>query len=318
MTQCPTKSKHVQFPACSEPDLFPLIHSANNFPETTTSPKIMIKPIQKDEFLLADIKEKEKDTSGFHLWWLGQSGYLLQWRGCHILIDPYLSDSLTKKYAQTDKPHVRMSERVIAPEKLNFIDIVTSSHNHTDHLDADTLIPLIEVNPSLKMIIPEANRDFVTNRIQQERGFPIGLNARESVSIGDFTFYGIPAAHNELSRDKNGNCLYMGYVIRFGSYTIYHSGDTLWHEEILEALKPFKIDLAILPINGNIPSRRVAGNLNAREAIKMGKMIKAGLVIPCHYHLFEFNTVDPDEFILEGQREGQAFTVLEMGEGWKG
>ena len=46
---------------------------------------------------------------------------------------------LTKKYAATDKPHVRMTERVVAPEALRDLAVVTSSHNHTDHLDAETL-----------------------------------------------------------------------------------------------------------------------------------------------------------------------------------
>jgi L-ascorbate metabolism protein UlaG (beta-lactamase superfamily) len=30
------------------------------------------------------------------LWWLGLSGFLIQWQGHHLLLDPYLSDSLTK------------------------------------------------------------------------------------------------------------------------------------------------------------------------------------------------------------------------------
>ena len=64
-----------------------------------------------------------------------------------LLLDPYLSDSLTDKYAQTDKPHAGMTERVVAPERLNFIDVATSSHNHTDHLDPDTLGPLLKANP---------------------------------------------------------------------------------------------------------------------------------------------------------------------------
>jgi hypothetical protein len=78
-----------------------------------------------------------------HLWWLGQSGFLLQWQCHHLLLDPYLSDSLTQNYSQTDKPHVRMTEFPIDPVRLDFIDIATSSHNHTDHLDADTLRPLL-------------------------------------------------------------------------------------------------------------------------------------------------------------------------------
>ena len=70
-----------------------------------------------------------------------------------MLIDPYLSDSLTKKYAETDKPHVRISELVIHPEDLPSIDFITSSHNHTDHLDAETIMPIIKKNPSCKMYI---------------------------------------------------------------------------------------------------------------------------------------------------------------------
>jgi L-ascorbate metabolism protein UlaG (beta-lactamase superfamily) len=88
---------------------------------------------------------------------------LLQWQGIHVLLDPYLSDSLTKKYRQTDKPHVRMTELVIDPARLSFTDIATSTHNHTDHLDAETLCPILQGNPSLKLIIPEANRAFVAD-----------------------------------------------------------------------------------------------------------------------------------------------------------
>ena len=76
----------------------------------------------------------------------------------------------------TDKPHTRMSELVIRPELLKNISIVTSSHNHTDHLDAETLIPVLKNNPGIKFIIPEANREFVTERVKCERDFPIGLN----------------------------------------------------------------------------------------------------------------------------------------------
>ncbi|MCA9202273.1 MAG: MBL fold metallo-hydrolase, partial [Planctomycetales bacterium] len=97
--------------------------------------------------LLADIRAARGISDQLHLWWLGQSGFLAQWQGRHLLFDPYLSDSLTNKYAATDKPHVRMSERVVEPARLDFVDVVTSSHNHTDHLDAETLGPILQANP---------------------------------------------------------------------------------------------------------------------------------------------------------------------------
>ena len=275
----------------------------------------MIQAVQKDQALLDDIAAARADNTGFHLWWLGQSGYLIQWQGKHLLIDPYLSDSLTKKYATTDKPHIRMTERVIAPERLDFIDIVTSSHNHTDHLDRDTLIPLMATNPELTFVIPTANRAFVANRIQKPLGFPIGLNEGESITLKEgFRIHGIPAAHNELDKDDAGNCRFMGYVFQFGPYTLYHSGDTLWREEILAALVPFEIDIAILPINGNKAERRVAGNLNAAEAVKLAKQMAASLVIPCHYDMFTFNTADPSEFITLAKQQQQAYQVLQCGE----
>src|SRR5260221_482761 len=103
----------------------------------------MIKPHLQNEAFLADVAGSQGDTNAFHLWWLGQSGFLVHWQRRFLLLDPYLSDSLTTKYAATDRPHVRMTEPVVAPERLDFIEVATSSHNHTDHLDAETLKPLL-------------------------------------------------------------------------------------------------------------------------------------------------------------------------------
>jgi L-ascorbate metabolism protein UlaG (beta-lactamase superfamily) len=275
---------------------------------------MLLKPARiKDEKLLAEVEQYMRDEKKFHLWWLGQSGYLLLWKGQKILIDPYLSDSLTKKYADTKKPHIRVSERVMDPSLLKNISIVTSSHNHTDHLDRETLVPVIENNPGIKFIIPEANRDFVTDRIEMPKEFPVGLNDGKTISFGEFSFHGIPAKHNEIERDDNGNCKFMGYIISFGPWNIYHSGDTLWFDDMEKLLKPFHVDVAILPINGNDPSRGVAGNLDVEEAARLGKTIGAGVVIPCHYDMFAFNTADPKDFEDETKKIGQAYEVMELG-----
>jgi L-ascorbate metabolism protein UlaG (beta-lactamase superfamily) len=274
----------------------------------------LIPAIKKNEALVEEMDSLLTDETRFYLWWLGQSGFLLQWKGKRALIDPYLSDSLTKKYLNTEKPHTRMSELVVRPELLRNITIVTSSHNHTDHLDAETLVPLLRNNPEIKFIIPVANRDFVAERVKCDRDFPIGLNDKQSVTIDAFTFHGIPAKHNEIDRDEAGNCKYMGYVIEFDRYKIYHSGDTLWFDGMEDILKPFAVDVAILPINGNKPERKVAGNLDCIEAATLGKKINAKTVIPCHYDMFTFNTADVNEFVKEAKTIQQQFRVLRGGE----
>lgn len=274
----------------------------------------MIQALKKDKALVREMDDLLGDKLHFHLWWLGQSGFLLQWFGKRVLIDPYLSDSLTKKYEHTDKPHVRMSERVIDPSLLTGISIISSSHNHTDHLDADTLLPIIHNNPESVCIIPEANRAFVADRMKWDASFPIGLNDGQSVTAGEFTFHGIPAKHNEIDRDDKGNCRYMGYVVTFGKHTIYHSGDTLWFDDLVDLLRPFALDVAILPINGNDPSRKVAGNLDCREAAELGKATGAKCVIPCHYDMFAFNTADVKEFEREAEMRQLRYKTLRGGE----
>jgi len=70
----------------------------------------------------------------------------------------------------------------------------------------------------------------------------------------------------------------------------------------------------LLPINGNDPARKVAGNLNAREAVKLGKALGVKAVIPCHYDMFSFNTADVNDFVLEAKKIDQPFRVLKGGE----
>jgi len=274
----------------------------------------LIKPKQKDSELLNDILSFESNTA-FKVWWLAQSGFLIKWQGKYLLFDPYLSDSLSVKYQHTDIPHVRMSELVIDPSLLNFVHIVTSSHNHTDHLDADTLIPLLKNNLSIKFIIPEANRDFVVNRIGCDQEFPVGLNDGKSYEYEGFKITGVPAAHNTIDRNEKGQCKYMGFIVQFNGFSLYHSGDTLLFEGLKELLLPYQIDIAFLPINGNKPERKVAGNLNPEEAAFLGKSINAKLVIPHHYHLFEFNTENPELFVEHCNNQKLNFKVLEIGEG---
>ena len=275
----------------------------------------MIRPVLQDAALLRAIAAAGAGDE-VRLWWLGQSGFLLKWRDKHVLLDPYLSDSLTRKYANTDKPHVRMTARAVEPEALGFVDVVTSSHNHTDHLDAETLCPILSRNPDVKLIIPEANRRFVAERLGIDPALPIGLDDGREAQVAGFRFIGVPAAHDAVDRDEQGRCKYLGYVIRFGSWTIYHSGDTRRYEGMGEAIRPYRPDLALLPINGHAPERRVAGNLDGPEAARLAPDVGARLVIPCHYEMFEFNTASPDRFVQEAERLGQPFRLLRCGEGW--
>lgn len=270
---------------------------------------------QKDQALLDDITQARAQGRS-RVWWLGQSGFLVVTPAATILFDPYLSDSLTRKYATTDKPHTRVTEQVIDPALLTGIDLITSSHNHTDHLDAETLLPLFAANPQAKLVIPRANRAFVLERLGAVEELLVDIDAGETLTIGEVEITGIPAAHNTVERDVRGRCKFLGFVTRAGGLTCYHSGDTLLHDGLIPAIAPFAPDIAFVPINGNKPERRVAGNLDGREAAEVAKAIGAAIAIPHHFDMFAFNTASPDLFESECQRLGQSFQVLKNGEGF--
>ena len=274
----------------------------------------MIIPLLKEAALLEDIRQARQVSDHFHLWWLGQSGFLVCWQGQFLLFDPYLSDSLTHKYADSAKPHVRMTERVIDPGQLDFVGLVTSSHNHTDHLDAETLKPLVAANLDLAVVIPSANRQFVAERLGVEEDWLHCLEVGEQFSHGPFTLHAVPAAHEQLDLDDEGRHPYLGYVASFGPWSIYHSGDTVPYEGMVDQLSPWNLDLAILPINGRTATRDVPGNLWGREAVQLAREAGISMVIPCHYDMFTFNTETPDEFLREAAVTGQPVQVLQAGE----
>jgi L-ascorbate metabolism protein UlaG (beta-lactamase superfamily) len=234
------------------------------------------------------------------LWWLGQSGYLLHHAGAWLCFDPYLSDSLTRKYAGTVKPHERIYPIVVPPAELSFVDVATSTHNHTDHLDAETLLAMRPRH----LVIAEANREFVATRLGCDPAWPTGLRPGEKKQIGPFLLETVPAKHEELTPAT------VGFIVHLdGGFTIYHSGDTLLYDDQVDHLQPYRIDLAILPINGKV------GNMNHKEAAWLAHAIRARLTIPCHYDMFGFNTADPADFVAAAQNHGVAHRVLALGEG---
>ena len=158
------------------------------------------------------------------------------------------------------------------------------------------------------MVIAEANRAFVAERLNTETTWPIGLNYGESATCGNFEFTAVPAAHETVERE------FMGLVIHTRGLSIYHSGDTILYDGMAARLRAFNLDLALLPINGANPTRRVAGNLNGVEAATLARNAKVKCVVPCHYEMFQFNTASTDRFVLEAKALHQPYKILRAGE----
>lgn len=269
----------------------------------------MIVPFQRDDALLADI-EAARSRRGLHLWWLGQSGFLVQHDGAHLLFDPYLSDARTAEDADTDRPRERTTERVIAPERLDFVDVVTSSHRHADRLDAETLLPLLGANPALTLAVPRADVAFAAERLQLPEGRLTPLTVGETLHVGPFALHPVPADHEHVDLDGAGRRRALGLIVRVGSWTLYHRGDTVGYAGMAEALAAWRIDVAMLPIDGGDPERGLSGP----EAVALAREAGIGWTVPCHVEALRFDTASAAPFVAAAEAQGVGYRLLRAGE----
>jgi L-ascorbate metabolism protein UlaG (beta-lactamase superfamily) len=124
--------------------------------------------------------------------------------------------------------------------------------------------------------------------------------------------YAVPSAHPQLDWTAAGGYPYLGYLIRFGRWTIYHAGDCAMYPELAAHLRPFNVNVALLPIG--------PGNFSVSEAAQLASDIGAAWIVPMHYGGF----VTPDEGDIEaefvshmlGHRPEQRFKVFQCGEKW--
>lgn len=262
----------------------------------------MIEPVRSGDGLIEEIQSTHPAAGQLAAWWLGQSGFLIKSARATILIDPYLSESLTLKYAGTSKPHIRMTRCPVDPGQLKMAGAVFCSHKHSDHLDPGTLPALAAASPNCVFVVPASLCEHASELgLSSDR--LIGIDhgeARDFPPLG-LRVRGVKAAHEGLDTDEHGRHLYLSFVIDMDGTRVFHSGDTMLWPGMAEAIGP-GVDLAFLPINGRDPARGVAGNMNADEAVELASRLLPRYVVPHHYDMFTFNTVDPEVFRRASRR----------------
>lgn len=275
----------------------------------------LIRPARTGPELLREIAETRPAAGEIALWWLGQSGFLIKSRSGVLVVDPYLSEHLTAKYAATDRPHIRMTEAPFRGHDLAGVDLLLASHKHSDHLDPGTMPGLMAASPGAVLGLPAALLDHAA-----ALGLPgdrlAGLDAGRTLDHAGFRVRAVPSAHERIDRDEAGRHLYLGFVVEVEGLRLYHSGDTLAYDGLVDHLGPDPFDALFLPINGRDPARGVPGNMTAAEAVDLAARVRPRWVVPHHYDMFTFNTVPVAGFEAESARlpPGTAAAVWRCGE----
>lgn len=258
-------------------------------------PGVLIEPYLTDDAFLDDVMGAVEP--GLHLWWLGQSGFLMQVGEERLLVDPYLSDSVSERYEGTDTPFERLTARVIAPERLSFVDVVACTNGNPDHLDAGTLPDVL--SGGARLVCPAGSEILTANRVG--RAPDVVLAAGETAELGGFHVEAVPAHHSAAPEA-------VGYVIRHGGIGLYHAGDSRRVQGMAEAVQPYGVDVAIVPVNGKL------GNMDGADAARLAYESGARIAVPCHYGMFRNDTASPARFVAECVRLRQEYRLLSAGE----
>jgi L-ascorbate 6-phosphate lactonase len=240
------------------------------------------------------MNEVELVDRALAFWGLGQVGVAIKGPTGVLYVDPYLTDS--------DGEGGRLERSFpppLEPEEVTNASAVLLTHDHIDHTDPETLLPLASASPEARFICPSTSRDTL-EEAGLDRDRITVPEVGEPLEVAGATATAVPSAHTELERDPEGGYPYLGYVIEWNGVTLYHAGDTVIYDGLIETLGRWEIDVAFVPINGRDFFRTregIVGNTDYREVAHLAEELDFGLVVPTHYDLFAFNAVDPGYFV---------------------
>jgi L-ascorbate metabolism protein UlaG (beta-lactamase superfamily) len=207
--------------------------------------------------------------------WLGHSGFLIEWGGRRILLDPNTSDHVLVVR--------RVLERSITADALGPVDGVLISHAHFDHLDLPTLEAIQRIGT---LVVPRGAEPYVAGLTVPAR--VVGLDPGEHLAIGDLEIVAVPAVHggnrfHPLASRQQA----VGYIIRHGPAAIYFAGDTGFLNDFIGIGATYHPLVAILPIGGYAPAWPIGRvHLSPEQAMAAADQLGASVVIPCHFGTF--------------------------------
>ncbi len=212
--------------------------------------------------------------------WLGQAGLLFEKNGVQIMIDPYLSDSVSRV-------NPKNARRVPVEEALFDLspDIMLFTHDHIDHYDPETAPRFLHKQDKCMTVLGPAS---VWQKARQEGGGHnyVQFNRHTEWTEKGFCFAAVKAEHSDAQA--------IGVIIHDleADKRYYVTGDTLYNKAVLADL-PQGIDVIFLPVNG------VGNNMNMLDAARFAKECSAKVAVPLHFGLFD--SLDPRDFPFENK-----------------
>ncbi len=230
--------------------------------------------------------------------WIGHATFLIQINNFNVLTDPIFGNA-TFLFPRILPPGIIL-------EKLPKIDFVLISHNHRDHMDEMSLVNLKKLNPYLKFLVPQGDKDwflkkgFNCNDVQENLWWN-QLNFKNN-DHSEIRFTFLPSKHwSQRSLFDYNKSLWGSWMVESGFSSIYFAGDTAYSQHFNEISNEFKnIDIALMPIGPCEPRKKMCNShVSAEESGQAFLDLNAKNFVPMHWGTFKFGT---DKFALPIER----------------
>ncbi|WP_338767906.1 MBL fold metallo-hydrolase [Massilia sp. METH4] len=259
--------------------------------------------------------------AGHSVQFIGTATVLIRHGGLTILTDPNFLHKGEHVHLGYGLSSERQTDPAIEFEALPPIDLVLVSHLHEDHFDR-------VVYEKLKRSTPIVTTSAAADELRK-RGFTavVGLGTWQDLEVtkGDTTLRltAMPGRHGPLPVAAMLPSV-MGSMLDFssaaGRYRIYVSGDTMVYGDIEEIPRRFPgVDLALLHLGGTRILGIVTVTMDAKEGVKMLKLIAPHRAIPIHYNDYDVFKSPLSDFQKAVQEAGLAEKVsyLKHGETYR-
>ncbi|HTB96897.1 MAG TPA: MBL fold metallo-hydrolase [Terracidiphilus sp.] len=224
-------------------------------------------------------------SSGLRITWFGHSSSLVEIDGVRILIDPIWEQRASP--VQWSGPK-RFFQPTLALEQLPAIDAVLISHDHFDHLGAESVARLALCQNDVRWITPLgvgsllAAEGVRADRITE-------LDWTGTTTVGPLTVTALPARHfSGRSLFHRFQTLWASFALIGPRNRVYYGADSgEWDgfREIGERFGPF--DLTMLEIGASNPLWADI-HMGPEGAVRSFRALGGqGLLMPIHWGLFD-------------------------------
>jgi L-ascorbate metabolism protein UlaG (beta-lactamase superfamily) len=230
-------------------------------------------------------------ASGLRVTWMGHSSLLVELDGVRILIDP-MWDERASPISWTGPR--RFYAPPLALRDLPPIDAVLISHDHYDHLGAQT-VRALATHPALSHAywVASLGVGAELRRLGMQRAVA-ELNWTESATVYDaghtaeVTITALPARHFSGRTLRNRfETLWSSFVLRGSRHTVYYGADSgLWDGfgEIGRVHGPFNLTMLEIGAYNEMWKDIHMGPDGAADAFAA---LGGGLLMPIHWALFD-------------------------------